>query len=214
VANETQTNIEPTIRSKMLAWIVVMKGRCYMFYWHIKRDLLMERIMLMVALMLGLSIFGQASDLKLGDPAPVLKLKTDEGASFDLNSRKGQWTVLYFYPKADTPGCTKQACAFRDNISQIRKLGAELFGVSADSVEALKKFKKNHNLNFVLLADPGLEAIKGYGTKMPVINMSKRWTFIIDPDLRICSIEKDVDPILDAQRVAEMLQKLQKQFRR
>ena len=101
----------------------------------------MERIILMVALMLGLGIFGQASDLKLGDPAPVLKLKTDEGASFDLNSRKGQWTVLYFYPKADTPGCTKQACAFRDNISQIRKLGAELFGVSADSVEALYSCK-------------------------------------------------------------------------
>jgi peroxiredoxin Q/BCP len=174
----------------------------------------MERIMLMVALVLGLGIFGQASDLKLGDPAPVLKLKTDQGASFDLNSRKGQWTVLYFYPKAETPGCTKQACAFRDNISQIRKLGAELFGVSADSVEALGKFKKNHNLNFVLLADPGLDAIKAYGTKMPVVNMSKRWTFIIDPDLKIRSIEKDVDPVLDAQRVAEMLQKLQKQFGR
>jgi peroxiredoxin Q/BCP len=168
----------------------------------------------MVALIVGLGIFGQASDLKLGDPAPVLKLRTDEGASFDLNSRKGQWTVLYFYPKADTPGCTKQACAFRDNISIIRKLGAELFGVSADSVEALKKFKKNHNLNFVLLADPELNAIKAFGTKMPAINMSKRWTFIIDPNLRISSIERDVDPVLDAQRVADILQKLQKQFRR
>jgi peroxiredoxin Q/BCP len=174
----------------------------------------MERIILMVALIVGLGIFGQASDLKLGDPAPVLKLRTDEGASFDLNSRKGQWTVLYFYPKADTPGCTKQACAFRDNISIIRKLGAELFGVSADSVEALKKFKKNHNLNFVLLADPELNAIKAFGTKMPAINMSKRWTFIIDPNLRISSIERDVDPVLDAQRVADILQKLQKQFRR
>ena len=174
----------------------------------------MERIMLIGVLMLGFVMFGKASDLKLGDPAPVLKLKTDESASFDLNSRKGKWTILYFYPKADTPGCTKQACAFRDNISQIRKLGAEIFGISADSVEALKKFKKNHNLNFVLLADPGLDAIKAYGTKMPGINMSKRWTFIIDPDLKIGSIEKDVDPVLDAQRVAEMLQKLQKQFRR
>ncbi len=173
----------------------------------------MERILLMIALM-GLGIFAPASDLKPGDPAPGLKLKTDEGAGFDLNSRKGQWTVLYFYPKADTPGCTKQACAFRDNISQIRKLGAEIFGVSADSVESLKKFKVKHNLNFVLLADSGLDAIKAYGTKMPVINMSKRWTFIINPDLKIGSIEKDVDPVLDAQRVAEVLQQLQKQFRR
>ena len=143
----------------------------------------------------------------------MVKLKTEEGVSFDLNSRKGQWTVLYFYPKADTPGCTKQACAFRDNITQIRKLGAEIFGVSADDMEALKQFKKKHNLNFVLLAEPGLDVIKAYGTKMPVVSMSKRWTYIIDPNLKIASIEKDVDPVLDAQRVAELLQKLQKQFR-
>lgn len=174
----------------------------------------MGRIMLMVAFVLGLGISGPASDLKLGDPAPDLKLKTDSGENFNLQSRKGQWTVLYFYPKAETPGCTKQACAFRDNISQIRKLGAEIFGVSADDVEALKKFKKNHNLNFVLLADSELVAIKAYGTKMPVLSMSKRWTFIIGPDLKIRAIEKDVDPVLDAQRVAEKLQTLQRQSMR
>jgi len=174
----------------------------------------MERILLMVALFMGFGISGQASDLKLGDPAPNIKLNTDEGVSFNLQSRKGQWTVLYFYPKAETPGCTKQACAFRDNISQIRKLGAEIFGVSADNVEALQKFKKNHSLNFVLLADPDLAAIKAYGTKMPVVNMSKRWTFILDPELKIRVIDKDVDPVLDARRVAETLQKLQKQMPR
>jgi len=127
----------------------------------------MERIMLTAAVMLGFWISGPAADLKLGDRAPAIQLKTDEGAGFDLNARKGQWTVLYFYPKADTPGCTKQACAFRDNISQIRRLGAEIFGISADTVESLKKFKKKHSLNFVLLADPGLDAISAYGTKMP-----------------------------------------------
>ncbi len=89
-------------------------------------------------------------------------------------------------------------------------LGAELFGVSSDGLEALKKFKANHNLNFTLLADPGLDAIKRYGTKMPLLRMSKRWTFIIDPDLRIRAIEKDVDPVLDAKRVAEMLKELKK----
>jgi peroxiredoxin Q/BCP len=144
---------------------------------------IMGRLFLAVILIMGFGIFGVASDLKLGDRAPAVTLKTDQGAIFDLQSRKGQWTVLYFYPKAETPGCTKQACAFRDNIAEIRKLGAEIFGVSADDVEALEKFRKNHNLNFVLLADPGLDAIKAYGTKMPVLNMSKRWTFIIDPDL-------------------------------
>jgi peroxiredoxin Q/BCP len=156
----------------------------------------MERTVVMTALLLGFLGSGLGSDLKVGDPAPGISLKTDEGTDFDLQSRKGQWTVLYFYPKAETPGCTKQACAFRDGIS--------------DGLEALKKFKANHNLNFTLLADPGLDAIKRYGTKMPLLSMSKRWTFIIDPDLRIRAIEKDVDPVLDAKRVAEMLKVLQK----
>jgi peroxiredoxin Q/BCP len=168
---------------------------------------------------MGVLFFGflgsvSASDLKLGDPAPGLKLKTDTGELFNLKSRKGRWTVLYFYPKADTPGCTKQACAFRDNISQIRELGAEVYGVSADGVEAVKKFKKKYHLNFVLLADPGLDAIAAYGTKMPVVKMSKRWTFIIGPDLRIRAIEKDVDPVLDAVRIAEKLKDLQTRSQR
>jgi thioredoxin-dependent peroxiredoxin len=162
----------------------------------------------MTALLLGFLGSGLGSDLKVGDPAPALNLKTDEGADFDLYTRKGQWTVLYFYPKAETPGCTKQACAFRDGISQIRMLEAELFGVSSDGAEALKKFKANHHLNFTLLADPGLDAIKRYGTKMPLLRLSKRWTFIIGRDLRVRAIEKDVDPVLDAKRVAEMLKEL------
>jgi thioredoxin-dependent peroxiredoxin len=174
----------------------------------------MGRVVLMAALILGFGLFGSAADLKLGDPAPDLKLKTDGGEDFNLQSRKGRWTVLYFYPKAETPGCTKQACAFRDNISQIHKLGAEIFGISADDVESLRKFKKNHALNFVLLADPGLDAIKTYGTKMPVVSMSKRRTFIIDPALKIRAIEKDVDPALDARHVAETLQSLQHQSSR
>jgi thioredoxin-dependent peroxiredoxin len=170
----------------------------------------MGRILIMLMLF-GFAGSVLADDLNTGNPAPVFKVKTDAGMDFDLQSRKGTWTVLYFYPKAETPGCTKQACAFRDNISAIRKLGAEIFGISADDVDALAKFRKNHNLNFTLLADPDLTVIKAYGTKMPVMKMSKRWTFILDPDLKIRSIEKDVDPVLDAQRVAQTLQQLQTQ---
>jgi thioredoxin-dependent peroxiredoxin len=169
----------------------------------------MGRIMIMIAFILGFFGSGSAADLNLGNRAPLIKLKTDTGADFDLTSRKGHWTVLYFYPKAETPGCTKQACAFRDSLSEIRKLDAELFGISADNVDALKKFKESHKLNFTLLADPDLEAIKAYGTKMPLVNMSKRWTFIIGPDLQIQWIEKEVDPVLDAARVAEKLRELQ-----
>ncbi len=174
----------------------------------------MERVLATAAMLLGFWGLAIASDLKPGDSAPGFKLKTDGGAIFDLKSRKGQWTVLYFYPKADTPGCTKQACAFRDNISKIRALGADIYGVSADDVEALKNFKKKHHLNFILLADPKLEAIKAYGTKMPVMTMSKRWTFVIGPDLKIRGIEKDVDPVLDAERTAAIIKDLQAKSKR
>jgi peroxiredoxin Q/BCP len=146
-----------------------------------------------------------AADLKVGDNAPTFKAKTDTGAEFDLASRKGKWTVLYFYPKSGTPGCTTQACAYRDNIKKVQAQGAEIFGISADDVAAQAKFKKEHQLNFTLLADPNDDVINLYGSKMPIISMSKRWTFIIDPELKIRSIEKDVDPAVDALKTAEKI---------
>lgn len=146
-----------------------------------------------------------SAELKVNDPAPLFSAKTHEGADFQLASRKGAWTVLYFYPKADTPGCTKQACAFRDNIAKIRNLGGDIFGVSADSVEEQAAFHKKQRLNFTLLADPDGKLIGLYGTKMPVIKMSKRWTFIIDPNLKIRAIDKNVDPVLDADKVAQKI---------
>ncbi|QDK36912.1 peroxiredoxin [Bdellovibrio sp. NC01] len=144
-----------------------------------------------------------AADLKVGDPAPLFSAKTQENKDFNLADRKGQWTVLYFYPKAGTPGCTKQACAFRDSIQKIREQGADVFGISADSVEAQAGFHKEHHLNFTLLADPEDKVVNLYGSKMPLLKMSKRWTFILDPELKIRGIQKDVDPVMDAERVAK-----------
>ncbi len=151
-----------------------------------------------------------ANELRVGDPAPEFRAKTHEGKDFDLNSRKSHWTVLYFYPKADTPGCTKQACGFRDNITQLRALGAEVIGVSSDSVAAQSAFHKKHNLNFTLIADENAKIVTLYGSKMPVVNYSKRWTFILDPKLTIRSIEKDVDPAMDWKKVADQISQLQK----
>lgn len=145
------------------------------------------------------------AEVKVGDTAPVFSATTHEGATFDLASRKGNWTVLFFYPKADTPGCTKQACAFRDNIKKIRSLGGEVFGISADTVAEQAAFHKKHQLNFTLLADPDSKIVSLYGTKMPVVKMSKRWTFILDPELKVRAIDKDVDPILDADKVAKKI---------
>ena len=143
---------------------------------------------------------------KEGETAPRLALKTHEGKPFDLAERKGKgWTVVYFYPKADTPGCTKQACAFRDSIKAIRELGAEVYGVSVDKVEAQAKFHEKHSLSFTLLADAEGEAARDWGVKLPGIPIAKRWTFLVDADLRIRKVFKDVDPVADAKEVADEL---------
>ncbi|MNJ94632.1 putative peroxiredoxin bcp [compost metagenome] len=152
----------------------------------------------------------KAANVKVNDPAPLFKATTQDGKPFDLASRKGQWTVLYFYPKAGTPGCTKQACAFRDNIEKIRAEGAEVYGISADTVAEQAAFHKEHRLTFTLLADPEDKIIEMYGTKMPMVKMSKRWTFMVDPELKIRSIAKDVDPVMDAERVAKEIADLKK----
>lgn len=165
-------------------------------------------LLLLISLLISLTAFG--SELRVGDPAKPFKLLTQEGKPFDLMSRKGMWTVLYFFPKAETPGCTKQACSFRDNIKKIRSLKAEVFGISTNSVKDQADFAKAHALNFTLLADEKGEVTTDYGSKLPLLNMSKRWTFIIGPDLTILDIAKDVDPITDAERVANKISELQK----
>ncbi len=149
-----------------------------------------------------------AEELKVGDAAPQFTAKTQDGTDFDLASRKGQWTVLYFYPKAGTPGCTKQACAFRDSITLIREEGAEVYGISTDTVESQAAFHKEHQLAFTLLADPDGVVTEKYGAKMPMMTLAKRWTFIVDPTLTIRQVQHDVDPAMDAQRVAAEIARL------
>lgn len=149
-----------------------------------------------------------AGEIKLNESAPLFTAKTQTGTDFDLKTRKGKWTVLYFYPKAGTPGCTQQACAFRDSIQKIRELGAEVYGISTDTVEDQAKFHKEHRLNFDLLADADAKITNLYGSKMPIIKVSQRWTFVIDPELKIRNVMKDVDPVLDSERVASEIAKL------
>ncbi|MBX3026380.1 peroxiredoxin [bacterium] len=149
-------------------------------------------------------------ELKPGDPAPVFRAKTQDGADFDLAQRAGQWTVLYFYPRAGTPGCTKQADGFRDGLAAIRERGAEVFGISTDTVEAQARFHQDEQLSFTLLADPDGAVAERYGAKMPLLTVAKRWTFIIDPHLTIRQIERDVDPPTDARRVAAALATLER----
>lgn len=174
-----------------------------------KLSAILERLTPIALLLLSIASV-QAAPLQVGQPAPRFELKTQDGADFGLASREGQgWTVLYFYPKAGTPGCTTQACAFRDAIELIRRQNAEVYGISTDSIEDLQDFHRRHKLTFSLLSDPDAQVSEAYGVKMPILNLAKRWTFIVDPNLVVRRIDDDVDPALDAQRVAEMLNNLQ-----
>ena len=151
------------------------------------------------------------TSLKSGDKAPEFTLPDQDGQAFKLSDRMGKgWTVLYFYPRADTPGCTKQACAFRDSIKAIQAKNTEVYGISVNSQTDQKKFHTKHKINFRLLCDEKAHVAETFGVKIPVIGIAKRWTFVIDPELNIRNIEKDVDPALDAKKTAKLLDDLQK----
>ncbi len=132
------------------------------------------------------------------DQAPAFQLSDQDGKQHALKDYSGKWLVLYFYPKDDTPGCTKEACDFRDNIGALKKLGAEVLGVSADDVDSHGKFASKHSLNFPLLADGGAELAKAYGAYGTKNMYGKtfegvmRQTFLINPQGEIAKAWKKV----------------------
>ena len=129
--------------------------------------------------------------LKEGDAAPDVHLKTDTGETFRLSDLKGKRVVLYFYPKADTPGCTTEACEFRDGMGAFGEKGAVIVGVSPDKPAAQAKFKTKYELPFTLLADEDKAAAQAYGVWKEKNMYGKktigieRTTFVIGPDGRI-----------------------------
>ena len=150
------------------------------------------------------------SDLKVGQKAPDFTVMDDQGEKVKLADLKGKKVVLYFYPKDDTPGCTKEACAFRDGIDKIKKRGAVVLGVSADSVESHKKFKSKFDLNFPLLADSDKKMVEAYGVWKEKSMYGKKYmgiertTFVIDENGKITHIfpkvkvDQHYDEVLEA----------------
>ena len=132
-------------------------------------------------------LFSRMANLKEGDPAPPISLPTDSGAPFELSSLKGKNVVLYFYPKADTPGCTTEACAFRDQMGTFTDADAVIVGVSPDTSQAQAKFKNKFSLPFTLLADSDHKAAEEYGVWKEKSMYGKKYmgvertTFVIDP---------------------------------
>lgn len=145
--------------------------------------------------------------------APSFTLKDETGKHHSLSDYKGQWVVLYFYPKDDTPGCTVQACSLRDARDTLAEMGASVVGISKDGAPAHEAFKAKYTLNFTLLSDPEGEVIEQYGAwgkKMFGREGILRKTFLIDPEGIVRKVYGRVTPLGHGEQVVEELRRLQK----
>ena len=140
----------------------------------------------------------EAQRLSVGDKAPAFSLSDDSGNTVSLSDYAGQRVVVYFYPRANTPGCTKEACDFRDSLEQLNGMNIAVVGISPDKPEALAKFREDHELNFPLLSDPDKEVMTAYGAFGEKKNYGKivqgviRSTFLVGADGTIESAQYNV----------------------
>jgi peroxiredoxin Q/BCP len=144
--------------------------------------------------------------------APQFTLDDENGTQHSLSDYKGSWLVLYFYPKDDTPGCTVEACSFRDARDELTELGAKVVGISKDDASSHDKFKAKHNLNFTLLSDGDgkvLEAYGAWGKKMFGKEGILRKTFLINPEGDVVKVYGRATPLGHGDQVVAQLKELQ-----
>lgn len=166
----------------------------------------MKTMMQWCAALLLVSGLAQAADSKkpeAGQAAPEFRLQDQNAQWHTLADHRGKWVVLYFYPKDGTPGCTTQACNFRDQVFRLKNAGADVIGVSLDDVKSHEEFAKKHQLPFTLLADTDGKTADAYGVLGSMIGFkyAKRTTFLIAPDGVIAQRYDDVDPKENAAQV-------------
>ncbi|MDX1796259.1 MAG: peroxiredoxin [Hydrogenovibrio sp.] len=149
--------------------------------------------------------------IRVGQPAPEFALPDQHHQTIRLSDYRGHWVVLYFYPKDDTPGCTTEACSFRDNINRLIAQKAVILGISVDDVDSHQAFTQKYDLPFPLLSDPEGHVAERYESLLNlwVVKFAKRHTFIIDPAGRIAKIYRDVTPEEHVATVLEDLKHLQ-----
>ena len=177
-----------------------------------------KRCTLLSCLLSLLALLGNAAaqgdELNIGQLAPPFALQDQAGDTHRLSDYAGKWLVVYFYPKDDTPGCTKEACHFRDDIAQLRDLGVQLLGISLDSTESHEQFATKFKLPFPLLADDGGDVAKRYDAYRTILfffHVARRHTFIIDPTGHIAKIYREVDPDTHSAQVIADIKQLQRQ---
>ena len=147
--------------------------------------------------------------IQKGIPAPDFDLMDENSIPRKLSDYLGKPVVLYFYPKDDTPGCKKEACAFRDLNQEFRAEGAEIIGISVDDVTSHKQFHEKYGLNFTILADPDKKVTEMYGVKSN-LGLAKRVTFVIDENGIIQKVYPDVDVTAHATEVLSLIKSLHK----
>ena len=160
----------------------------------------------LIIALLGYRSFAMAGELpKVGNFAPNFKLQDAQGNTHELADYAGQYVVLYFYPKDDTPGCTKEACQFRDDLAQLERLGAKVIGVSVDSSDSHANFAKKYHLPFPLLSDTDGKVADSYGalSHLIVVKIAKRYTFLINPQGKIVQVYTKVDTSKHSQQIID-----------
>jgi thioredoxin-dependent peroxiredoxin len=155
-------------------------------------------------------------NITIGTKAPAFSLPDQDGKTRRLSDYLGKWVLIYFYPKDDTPGCTTEACALRDNLPKFKSIKAEVLGVSTDTVASHRKFADKYGLPFTLLADPNKTVVQKYGVWGEKKFMgrtymgTKRTSFLIDPQGKIAKVYENVKPPVHAEQVLEDLKQLAK----
>lgn len=144
----------------------------------------------------------------VGEPAPGFRLQDQNGEWHDLQDYRESWLVVYFYPKDQTPGCTTEACNFRDNIFAFKAIGAAVVGISLDDVESHKEFSDKYKLPFIILADEGGAVADAYGVlrDYKLIKIASRQSFLVNPEGVIVKHYEDVDPDTHTQEVLRDLE--------
>lgn len=165
----------------------------------------------LAALMLLLGQMARAGELpKVGAAAPDFDLPDQNGERHTLKEYAGKWLVLYFYPKDDTPGCTQEACAFRDDLHKLTALGAQVVGISVDDSESHAEFAKKYHLPFPLLADSSADVAARYGALMNLglFKVARRYTFLIDPQGKVAKVYLKVETSRHSTEIIEELKKI------
>ena len=168
-------------------------------------------LLLIVLILFALQLRAAQVTPQVGALAPDFTLPDQQGTPRKLSDYRGKWVVLYFYPKDETPGCTKEACAFRDDWQQLTALNAQVIGVSVDDPASHAQFASKHQLPFLLLSDVTAAVVEQYGAAFDLwfIKLAKRHTYVIAPDGKIAKAYLDVEPGGHAREIIEFLKRSQ-----